>query len=311
MILCTGSSGFLGTHLVKLLRAKGCAVFAPPHSKYDLTQLDAVKAVYDECSPEIVIHLAARVGGIGANKRYPAYFFYENLQMGVNLMHEAWARGVKKFVLISTVCSYPKDADIPFRESEIWNGYPEPTNAPYGLAKKALMVMAQAYRAQFGFNAITLIPTNLYGPGDSFDLEMGHVIPAIIRKCVTAKQNGDNEIVLWGDGTPTREFLYVEDCARGIYLAMKRYDKGSPVNLGSGDEVSIASVASMIAEATRFNGRIVWDKDKPNGQPRRKVSTRLAEKEFGFEAKVQFAEGIARTVKWYQEFQCQNLPLSS
>lgn len=301
MIMLTGASGFLGSHLATLLRKKELPVFTPSHSKYDLATPEGVRQAYDDSSPEIVIHLAARVGGIGANRKYPAEFFHDNLLMGVYLMHEAWKRGVQKFVQVGTICAYPKHCPVPFREGDLWDGYPEETNAPYGLAKKALLVMAQAYRAQYGFHAIYLLPTNLYGPGDHFDLEMGHVIPAMIRKCLEAKAAGQEEIVLWGDGSPTREFLYVEDCAQGIYLALKRYDKPAPVNLGSGDEVSIACLANLVQEATGYHGKIVWDKAKPNGQPRRRVSTAKAEREFGWKSKTPLAEGLAKTVKWYKE----------
>jgi GDP-L-fucose synthase len=247
----------------------------------------------------VVFHLAAVVGGIGANRARPGTFFYDNLIMGILLMEEARKRGVEKFITVGTVCSYPKFTPIPFREEDLWNGYPEETNAPYGLAKKMLLVQGQAYRAQYGFNAIYLIPTNLYGPGDKFDLETSHVIPALIRKCVDAKEAGADEIVVWGDGSPTREFLYVADAAEGIVLAAERYDGEEPVNLGSGFEISIKELVEIIKELTGFKGRVRWDTSKPNGQPRRRLDTSKAERLFGFRAKTDFKEGLQRTIDWY------------
>jgi GDP-L-fucose synthase len=254
-----------------------------------------------DASPDIVIHLAARVGGIGANKKYPAEFFYDNLMMSVPLFHECWKAGVEKFVAVGTVCAYPKFTPIPFKEEDLWNGYPEETNAPYGLAKKMLLVQSQAYRQQYGFNSIFLLPVNLYGPGDHDDLEDSHVIPALIRKCLEAKAKGEKSIVLWGDGSPTREFLYVEDAADGIVRATELYNKSDPVNLGSQFEISIKDLASIIARETRFSGEFIWDTSKPNGQPRRKLDVSRAEAEFGFKASTSFEEGIKRTVQWYEK----------
>lgn len=299
----TGGAGFLGTHMVEAMRARGVPadhIFVPLVEQYDLTQLSAIARMYDAARPDVVIHLAARVGGIGANREHPAEYFYDNLMMGVQLMHEAWKRGVEKFVAIGTVCAYPKFAPIPFREEDLWNGYPEETNAPYGLAKKMLLVQAQAYRQQYGFNAIFLLPVNLYGPGDNFDLQSSHVIPALIRKCLEATARGDDQVAVWGTGKPTREFLYVEDAAEGILLATERYDGGEPVNLGSGREISIKDLAETIARLTGFKGGIVWDVTKPDGQPRRRLDVSRAKQAFGFEAKTDFEEGLRRTVEWYK-----------
>ncbi len=252
-----------------------------------------------EAAPEIIIHLAARVGGIGANRAHPAEYFYDNLMMGVPLLHEAWRAGVSKFVAIGTVCAYPKFTPVPFREDDLWDGYPEETNAPYGLAKKMLLVQSQAYRQQYGYNSIFLLPVNLYGPGDKFDPESSHVIPALIKKCVDAKTRGDDAIEVWGDGSPTREFLYVEDAAEGILLAAEHYNDSQPVNLGSGKEVSIKELVEMIAHLTGFEGRIVWDTTRPNGQPRRSLDTSRANRVFGFKAQVGFEEGLRQTIEWY------------
>jgi GDP-L-fucose synthase len=252
-------------------------------------------------SPELIIHLAALAGGIGANRARPADFFYINLMMGVQLMHEAWKFGVDKFVAIGTICAYPKFTPLPFREENLWDGYPEETNAPYGLAKKMLLVQAQAYREQYDFNAVYLLPVNLYGPRDNFDLETSHVIPALIRKCLEAKQRGDSQVILWGDGSPTREFLYVEDAARGILLAAERFNSNEPVNLGSGMEISIKDLANMIRRLTGYEGEFVWDTSKPNGQPRRALDVSRAEKFFGFRAQVPFEEGLRRTIEWYKQ----------
>jgi len=299
-IMVTGGSGFLGQYVVRELHARGCSdIFVPRSIEYDLRTPDGVRRAFEHSRAEVVFHLAAVVGGIGANRARPGTFFYDNLIMGVLLMEEARQRGVEKFITVGTVCSYPKFTPVPFREEDLWNGYPEETNAPYGLAKKMLLVQGQAYRAQYGFNAIYLIPTNLYGPGDKFDLETSHVIPALIRKCVDAKEAGDDEIVVWGDGSPTREFLYVADAAEGIVLAAERYDSGEPVNLGSGFEISIKDLVEIIKELTGFNGRVRWDTSKPNGQPRRKVDTSKAERLFGFRAKTDFFEGLHRTISWY------------
>jgi GDP-L-fucose synthase len=299
-ILVTGGAGFLGHHLIAKLAMTGChKVVAPRHSEYDLTSLEAVERMVDQHQPEIVIHLAAAVGGIGANRANPGRFFYENAIMGIQLIEVARRRGIEKTVVLGTICAYPKFTPVPFREDELWNGYPEETNAPYGLAKKVLLVQCQAYREQYGTNAIFLLPVNLYGPRDNFDLHSSHVIPALIRKCVEALEAGSREFVLWGDGSPTREFLYVEDAAEGIFLATEKYDGSDPVNLGSGMEISIRDLANTIAEITGFKGRIVWDANQPNGQPRRRLDVSRAEKEFGFRAATPFEVGLRKTVDWY------------
>jgi len=299
-VMVTGGAGFLGHYLVETLRTRGCSqIFVPRSAEYDLRQVEAVRRAFDDSQAEVVFHLAAIVGGIGANRARPGAFFYDNLMMGTRLMEEARLRGVEKFISIGTVCAYPKFTPVPFREEDLWNGYPEETNAPYGLAKKMLLVQGQAYRAQYGFNAIYLLPTNLYGPGDKIDLETSHVIPALIRKCVEAKNSSRDEIVVWGDGSPTREFLYVTDAAAGIVLASERYDGAEPINLGSGFEISIKDLVHHIAKLTGFNGRIVWDTSKPNGQPRRRLDTSKAEQIFGFRARTNFDEGLRRTVEWY------------
>jgi GDP-L-fucose synthase len=299
-VLVTGGAGFLGRHLVSRLTTMGClAVAAPPKSAYDLRDLEAVVRLYRDTAPTLVIHLASVVGGIGANRLRPAEFFYENLVMGVQMLDRAWRCGVPKFVAIGTVCAYPKLAPVPFREESLWDGYPEETNAPYGLAKKMLLVQSQAYRQQYGYNSIFLLPVNLYGPGDNFEPDSSHVIPALIRKCVDAVERRADRIVVWGDGTPTREFLYVEDAVEGILLASERYDSSEPVNLGSGAEISIADLASRIASRTGFTGRVEWDRTKPNGQPRRRLDTSRARERFGFVSYTDFNEGLARTVDWY------------
>ena len=299
-VMVTGGAGFLGRYLVETLRVRGCSqIFVPRSAEYDLRQVEAVRRTFDDSQAEVVFHLAAIVGGIGANRARPGAFFYDNLMMGTQLMEEARLRGVKKFISIGTVCAYPKFTPVPFQEEDLWNGYPEETNAPYGLAKKMLLVQGQAYRAQYGFNAIYLLPTNLYGPGDKIDLETSHVIPALIRKCVEAKGNERDEIIVWGDGSPTREFLYVTDAAEGIVLAAERYDGAEPVNLGSGFEISIKDLVHHIAKLTGFNECIVWDTSKPNGQPRRRLDTSKAEQIFGFRARTNFDEGLRRTVEWY------------
>jgi GDP-L-fucose synthase len=301
-VVVTGGAGFLGSHVVAALRRRGAAeVVVPVREAYDLREREAILDLLNDARPSLVIHLAAAVGGIGANRAHPAEFFYDNLMMGAQLLHESWRAGVGKFVAIGTVCAYPKYTPIPFREEDLWNGYPEETNAPYGLAKKMLLVQSQAYRQQYGYNSIFLLPVNLYGPGDSFDLESSHVIPALIRKCLEAQKRGDDTIVAWGDGSPTREFLYVTDAAEGIVLAAERYDDSEPVNLGSGFEISIKELLTTIARHTGFTGRIVWDTTKPNGQPRRALNTDRAYERFGFRASTGFEEGLRQTVAWFRE----------
>jgi len=303
-VTVTGGAGFLGSYVVERLRAQGCRdVFVPRSRDYDLRDLAAIRRLLNDTQPDIVIHLAARVGGIGANRAYPAEFFYDNLMMSVPLFHECWRFGVERFVAVGTVCAYPKYTPVPFKEEDLWNGYPEETNAPYGLAKKMLLVQSQAYRQQYGFNSIFLLPTNLYGPGDNSDLAASHVIPALICKCLAAKQRADAQIVVWGTGKPTREFLYVEDAAEGILLAAEHYNESEPVNLGSGMEISIWDLVHLIARLTGFEGEIVWDTSKPDGQPRRCLDTSRAEWLFGFRAKTPFEEGMRRTVEWYCEFE--------
>jgi len=300
-VLVTGGAGFLGRYVVERLQKSGCeSIAAPLRSEYDLRDFHDICRLYDDVGPTVVVHLAAAVGGIGANQERPAEFFFDNLIMGTQLLDQAWRNGVQKFVAIGTVCSYPSAASVPFREEDLWNGYPEETNAPYGLAKKMLLVQSQAYRQQYGYNSIFLLPVNLYGPGDNFDLHTSHVIPALIRKCVDAVERGDEEIVLWGDGTPTREFLYVEDAADGIVLATERYNSSDPVNLGSGEEVSIANLAEQIAHAVGFGGQIVWDGSRPNGQLRRRLRTERAAARFGFRALTSFDEGLQQTIDWYR-----------
>ena len=301
-VVVTGGAGFLGSHVVAALRRRGAAeVFVPMREEYDLRERAAILDLLTDARPTMIVHLAATVGGIGANRAHPADFFYDNLMMGAQLLHESWRAGVDKFVAIGTVCAYPKYTPIPFREEDLWNGYPEETNAPYGLAKKMLLVQSQAYRQQYGYNSIFLLPVNLYGPGDSFDLESSHVIPALIRKCLEAQQRGEDTIVAWGDGSPTREFLYVTDAAEGIALAAERYDDSEPVNLGSGFEISIHDLLTTIARHTGFTGRIIWDTTKPNGQPRRALNTDRANERFGFRATTGFDEGLRQTVAWFRE----------
>ncbi len=299
-VVVTGGAGFLGSFVVEQLREKGCREIHIPRSRdYDLIQMDAVKQLYSDCNPDMVIHLAARVGGIGANQANPGKFFYDNLMMGTQLIEAGRQRGLKKFVALGTICAYPKFAPIPFVENDIWNGYPEETNAPYGLAKKMMLVQSQAYREQYGFNSIVLFPVNLYGPRDNFDLETSHVIPALIRKCVTAKEAGLPTLTLWGDGSPTREFLYVEDAAEGILRAAEHYNGPLPVNLGTGEEVTIHNLAVMIAAEAGFTGQIDWDTTKPNGQPRRCLDVSRAKELFGFQAKHGLREGLKKTVRWF------------
>ncbi|MCD6402093.1 MAG: GDP-L-fucose synthase [Anaerolineales bacterium] len=303
-VCVTGGAGFLGSFLLERLRERGAKdIFVPKIEQYDLTDIENIRRMLDDAKPDIIIHLAALAGGIGANRARPAEFFYKNLMMGVPLMHEAWKRQVEKFVALGTICAYPKFTPVPFKEEDLWNGYPEETNAPYGLAKKMLLVQAQTYRQQYGFNAIYLLPVNLYGPRDNFNLETSHVIPALIRKCVEAQQNGDDHIVLWGDGTPTRGFLYAGDAATGIVLAAERYNDSEPVNLGSEMEITIKDLANLIAKLTGFEGEFVWDTSKPNGQPRRALDVHRAKEFFGFMAQTPFEEGLRRTVEWYRENQ--------
>jgi len=299
-ICVTGGAGFLGQHLVRNLQSKGAHdIFIPRYAEYDLVKGEDIARMLADAQPDIIIHLAAHVGGIGANLARPAEFFYDNLMMGVQLMHQAWQRGVEKVVALGTICAYPKYTPIPFKEENLWDGYPEETNAPYGLAKKMLLVQSQAYRQQYGFNSIFLLPVNLYGPGDNFDLASSHVIPALIRKCIEAKEQGADEIVAWGDGSPTREFLYVEDAAEGIALATQYYNRSDPVNLGSSFEISIKELTELIARLTGFEGRVRWDTSKPNGQPRRKLDTTRAKEYFGFSAKTNFEDGLRKTIDWY------------
>jgi GDP-L-fucose synthase len=299
-VVITGGAGFLGRALHARLAETGAQILVPLIENYDLVQGDAVRAMYEDMKPNIVIHLAAVVGGIGANRENPGKFFYENLMMGVQLMHEGWKSGIEKFVAIGTICAYPKVTPVPFREEALWDGYPEETNAPYGMAKKMLLVQAQAYRAQYGFNAIFLLPVNLYGPDDNFDPKSSHVIPALIKKFVDARESGIPEVVLWGDGSPSREFLYVHDAAEGIALATERYDGSEPVNLGAGFEMKIRDLAEKLRSMCRYEGKIVWDTSKPNGQPRRMLDVSRAKELFGFHAKVGFDEGLRRTVEWYE-----------
>lgn len=301
-VCVTGGAGFLGSFVIEKLHQHGAEqIYVPLIEEYDLVKPEDIQRMYDTAQPDIVIHLAALAGGIGANRARPADFFYINLMMGVQLMHEAWKRGVEKFVAIGSICAYPKYTPVPFREENLWNGYPEETNAPYGLAKKMLLVQAQAYRDQYNFNAIYMLPVNLYGPRDNFNLETSHVIPAMIRKCIEAQERGEEQVVLWGDGSPTREFLYVEDAAEGIVMATERYNGREPFNLGSGMEIRIKDLAEMIARLTGYNGRLVWDTSKPNGQPRRALDVSRAKEYFGFQAKMPFEEGLRRTIDWYRQ----------
>lgn len=299
-IVVTGGAGFLGSHLVGELESEGVQnIFIPRSKEYDLVEKEAVIRLLKDSNPSIIIHLAAAVGGIGANLQHPGSFFYQNLMMGVQLIEQARLAKIKKFVAIGTICSYPKFAHIPFKEDDLWNGYPEETNAPYGLAKKMMLVQSQAYRQQYSFNSIFLLPVNLYGPKDNFDPESSHVIPAMIKKFYAAKLADEGSVTLWGDGTPTREFLHVKDCARGIVLATKHYNKSDPVNLGSGRELSIRDLANLISHKIGYVGKIVWDVSKPNGQPRRQLDVSKAQKEFGFSAEIDFDNGLTESIEWY------------
>ena len=301
-VIVTGGSGFLGSHVVEALRAKGAAeVIVPRSSEYDLCDAAATRAMFEKHKPDLVMHLAARVGGIGANRRQPGTFFRDNMAMGLHVLEEARRAGTNKVVVAGTICAYPKFAPVPFREDDLWNGYPEETNAPYGVAKKALLVMAQAYRQEFGSNFVVLFPVNLYGPRDNFDLEDSHVIPAMIRKFIDAQDRAERAVTLWGDGSPTREFLYVEDAAEGLALAAERYNDPDPVNLGAGFEISMRDLATKIAQATGYTGEIVWDSSRPNGQPRRMLDVSRARERFGFTARTTFDQGLAKTIAWYRE----------
>jgi len=302
--LVTGGAGFLGSFVCRKLRQRGVSgdrLVVPRRRDYDLVDQQAAKKLYADARPDVVINLAAEVGGIGANRANPGRFFYANLAMGLHLIEQGRLAGLKKFVQVGTICAYPKLTPVPFREQDLWSGYPEETNAPYGIAKKALLVMCQAYRQQYGLNTIYLLPVNLYGPGDNFDPETSHVIPALIRKCLEARDRGASKIVCWGDGSPTREFLYVEDAAEGLVLATERYDDGEPVNLGSGREIAIRDLAMLIARLTGFTGKIEWDTSKPNGQPRRCLDVTRACERFGFVATTDFETGLARTIEWFRE----------
>jgi len=300
-LLVTGGAGFLGKHVIKELEKKGCReIFIPRSKDYNLVKSEAVTRVYRDARPDVVIHLAAVVGGIGANRENPGKFFYDNLMMGVQMMEQGRLFEIEKFVAIGTVCAYPKFTPVPFKEDDLWNGYPEETNAPYGLAKKMLLVQAQAYRGQYGFKAIYLIPVNLYGPDDNFDPQSSHVIPALIKKCVDAVESGEDRVVVWGTGQASREFLYVEDAAEAIVLATEKYDKPAPLNIGAGFEIKIKDLVSLIVELTGFRGEVVWDSTKPDGQPRRRLDVSRADKEIGFKAKTDFREGLRKTIEWYK-----------
>lgn len=301
-VVVTGGAGFLGSFLVEQLRRRApLEVFVPRSAQYDLREKEAVVRMYRDSRANVVIHLAASVGGIGQNRRNPGRFFYDNAIMGIQLIEQARLHGVEKFVVIGTVCAYPKFTPVPFHEDDLWNGYPEETNAPYGLAKKMLLVQSQAYRQQYGFSSIYLLPVNLYGPRDDFELDSSHVIPAIIRKCIEARKRGERTLTAWGSGCPTREFLYVEDAARGILMATEHYDKPAPVNLGSGFEISIKDLVRIITELTGFQGEIIWDTSQPDGQPRRRLDTSRAEREFGFKAMTGFREGLEKTIRWCEQ----------
>ncbi len=299
--LVTGGGGFLGSHLVDRLRAQGLDPFVARRREYDLTLAPDAERLFADARPELVFHLAAEVGGIGANRSNPGRYWYANLMMGAHVLEQSRRAGVEKLVVLGTVCAYPKHAAVPFRESELWNGFPEETNAPYGVAKKTLLVGAEAYRAQYGLSTIYLLPANLYGPRDNFDLETSHVIPALIRKMVDANEPGEEAVLLWGDGSPTREFLFVEDCAEALWLAAHNYDGSDPVNVGTGEEIRIADLANLVADVTGYDGEIRWDTSAPNGQPRRRLDVARAERLFGFRARTSLREGIQKTFAWYRD----------
>ncbi|MFH1618104.1 MAG: GDP-L-fucose synthase [Candidatus Margulisiibacteriota bacterium] len=301
-VTVTGGAGFLGSFVVDKLKERDCEdIFIPMIEDYDLVKAEDVDRMYRDGKPDIVVHLAAKVGGIGANKEKPGEFFYDNLMMGAHLIEKGRKLGLEKFVTVGTICAYPKFTPVPFKEEDLWNGYPEETNAPYGIAKKALLVQSQAYRDQYGFNAIYLLQVNLYGPKDNFDLQTSHVIPAVIRKCVEAIRDGKDEIVVWGTGKPTREFCYVEDSAEGIVMAAEKYNKADPINIGTGFEISMKELVDLIVELTGFKGKVIWDSSKPDGQPRRRLDTSKAEAEMGFKAKTDFKKGLEKTIEWYRE----------
>jgi len=301
-VMVTGGAGFFGGFVVEELRRRGATtVFVPRSADYNLVEREGCRRAIADARPDVVFHLAARVGGIGANRAAPGLFLYDNAMMGLQLLEECRLAGVAKTIIAGTICAYPKFAPIPFREDDLWNGYPEETNAPYGLAKKLLLVQSQAYRDQYGTSSIVLFPVNMYGPRDNFDLETSHVIPAMIRKCIAARDAGDEEVTLWGDGTPTREFIYAPDAARGMVMAAETYDSSDPVNLGSGEEISIKDLAHLVAKACGYTGRFVWDTSKPNGQPRRRLDVSRARDRFGFTATTSFADGLKATVAWYLE----------
>jgi len=301
-VVVTGGAGFLGSFVLEKLMSRGCQhIFVPRIEEYNLVEMESVERLYKDANPDIVIHLAAKVGGIGANRENPGSFFYENLIMGIQMIEIGRQFGIEKFVTLGTICSYPKFTPVPFKEENIWNGYPEETNAPYGLAKKMLLVQSQAYRQQYGFNSICLFPVNLYGPRDNFNPDSSHVIPALIKKCVDAMKAGKKQVEIWGTGQPTREFLYVEDCAEAILLATEKYNKSEPVNIGAGFEITIKNLVNLICQLTGFEGEIIWDATKPDGQPRRCLDTTRAFKEFGFKAKTNFETGLKRTIEWYED----------
>jgi GDP-L-fucose synthase len=300
-VVVTGGAGFLGSYVIEALRQKECReIFVPRSKDYDLVDMAAVKRLYADARPTLVLHLAARVGGIGANRRNPGKFFYDNLMMGVQLIEVGRQVGLRKLVALGTICAYPKFCPVPFREDDIWNGYPEETNAPYGLAKKMLLVQSQSYREQYGFDSVVLFPVNLYGPRDNFDLETSHVIPALIRKCVEARERGERRLVVWGDGSPSREFLHARDAAEAIVAAAEGYDKSDPVNVGAGFEIKIRDLVPLVAKLCRFEGEVAWDTTKPNGQPRRMLDTSRALREFGWKARIPFEEGLRETVEWFE-----------